>query len=52
MQKGRFMSFDTWIADTCDESRFCAVQVFRGYFSAFLCVLCVFAVKILVFRFH
>jgi len=38
------MSFDTWMADTCDESRFCELQVFRDYYSAFLCVLCVFAV--------
>jgi len=36
----------TRIPDNRDEGEFCILQLFLVYFSAFLCVLCVFAVKV------
>jgi len=33
--KKRLMSFNTRIADTRDESSFCTLQVFPGYFLLF-----------------
>jgi hypothetical protein len=45
-EKEWLITFDAWIAHTRDESGFCTLQVFTAYFSALLCVLCVFAVTI------
>jgi hypothetical protein len=45
-KKKRFMSFETWIADTDDKGKLRTLQVFLpAIASVFLCVLCVFAVK-------
>ena len=44
------MSFETWIATTGGKSGFCTSQVVASYFSAFLCALCVFAVKVCYFK--
>jgi len=37
------MSFETWIADTRDKSRFRTLQVFAGYFFCFLLFFAFFA---------
>ena len=42
------MSFDTRIFTTRGNSGCSPLQIFPGYFFAFLCVLCVFAVKAII----
>ena len=49
-QRKRIMSFNTWLAHACDKSGIRTLQVIHAYFSAVLCVLCAFAVKIYCFK--